>query len=61
MSYKSFYPSAPGKLLWAVAMVLGSLGIIGNLFLLKYLSDYADWLLIIAFLLLVIGTMIRRT
>lgn len=60
MSYKSFYPSAPGKLIWAIAMILGGLGIVGNLFLIEYISEMADWLLIVAFLLLVTGTLVRK-
>lgn len=59
MSTKSLNPSAPNKLLWLIAIVLGILGLIGSLTPIEGVSAYSDTLILVAFLLLAIGTSFR--
>ncbi|PHN04485.1 hypothetical protein [Flavilitoribacter nigricans] len=59
MSSKSLNPSAPNKLLWLIAIVLGVLGLIGMLTPIEGISTYANTMILVAFLLLAIGTSFR--
>lgn len=59
MSTRSLSPSAPNKLLWLVAIVIGALGIIGTLTPLEGISAYSQTMITIAFILLAIGTSMR--
>lgn len=56
MSSKTLIPSAPNKLLWIIANVLGILGLIVMLTLIEGISAYSDTRILVAFLLLAIGT-----
>lgn len=49
--------SAPNKVLWLIAVILGVLGILAYLGVVPQLAVYAFWLVVIAFVLLVIGTL----
>lgn len=59
MSSKTFNPNAPNKLLWIIAIVVGILGLIGTLTPIDGISAYADTLILVAFILLAIGTSFR--
>jgi len=52
--------NAPTQTLWLVAVILGVLGIIGNLTTIPFVSTYAFWFVAVAFILLVIGTVYKR-
>ena len=60
MSNRKFMPSAPNKALWAVALILGFLGILGHYNQIDILSKYNYQMLLISFILLVIGTTFRK-
>jgi hypothetical protein len=55
-----FLPSAPNKGLWIVAIILGVLAIATRFIPIRELSEYHYWMLLIAFLLLAIGTAFRK-
>lgn len=59
MSARTLNPSAPNKLLWLIAIVLGVLGLIGSFTSVEGISAYSDTLILVAFLLLAIGTSFR--
>lgn len=59
MSSRTLNPSAPNKLLWLIAIVLGVLGLIGSFTAVEGISAYSDTLILVAFLLLAIGTSFR--
>lgn len=59
MSSRTLNPTAPNKLLWLLAIVIGILGLIGMLTPIEGISAYADTMVLIAFLLLAIGTTFR--
>ena len=52
-------PSAPKKIIWIVALVLGVLGIIGHFAQVQYLTQYNFQLLLVGFVLLALGTTLR--
>jgi len=52
--------NAPTQTLWLVAVILGVLGIIGNLATIPFVSTYAFWFVAVGFILLVIGTVYKR-
>ncbi|MGB4400304.1 MAG: hypothetical protein WBJ10_13110 [Daejeonella sp.] len=54
-------PSAPNKVLWAVALIAGILGIVGHLTSVNYLTEYSFILVLIGFVLLAIGTSFKGT
>lgn len=49
-------PSAPNRVLWLIAMILGLLGILAQYVAMGELSAYAYEMILIAFVLLAIGT-----
>lgn len=59
MSSRTLNPTAPNKLLWLLAIVIGILGLIGMLTPIEGISAHADTMVLIAFLLLAIGTTFR--
>ena len=59
MNSRTLNPSAPNKLLWLIAIVLGVLGLIGSFTPVEGISAYSDTLILVAFLLLAIGTSFR--
>jgi hypothetical protein len=48
--------NAPKQITWWVAVVIGVLGLVGALVTVPFLSDYAIWLVLIGWLLLVLAT-----
>ncbi len=60
MANKKFMPSAPVQTLWAVALIVGILGILGHYAQIEILSKYNYEMLLIGFILLVIGTTYRK-
>jgi len=54
-------PSAPNKILWAIALVAGILGIVGHLTAVNYLTENSFILLLVGFVLLAIGTSFKGT
>ena len=57
---KPFLPSAPNKMLWILAVIIGGLGILAHYTHIDTVSQYNYELLLIAFVLLVIGTTYRN-
>ncbi len=60
MAKSTFLPSAPNKILWIVAVIIGLLGIIAHFTHLDELSKYNYEMLLVGFVLLVIGTAMRK-
>lgn len=54
-------PSAPNKILWALALIVGILGIVGHLTSVNYLTEYSFMLVLVGFVLLAIGTSFKGT
>jgi energy-converting hydrogenase Eha subunit C len=52
--------SAPTQILWVLAVIIGTSGIIGHLTPVKYLTEYQFLLVMIGFVLLVIGTLFKK-
>lgn len=52
-------PSAPTKLVWIIALLLGIIGIIGHFITIEYVSGISYWLLLAGFALLAIGTSVK--
>ncbi|MDO8368431.1 MAG: hypothetical protein Q7T20_16640 [Saprospiraceae bacterium] len=57
---REFLPSAPNKGIWITAIILGVLAILARFVPIGELSQYHYWMLLIAFLLLAIGTAYRK-
>ncbi len=51
--------SAPKQVTWWVAVVVGVVGILANFVTIPFLSDYAFWLVVIGFVLLVLATYLK--
>lgn len=54
-------PSAPNKILWAIALIAGILGLLGHLISVNYLTEYSFMLVLVGFVLLAIGTSFKGT
>jgi hypothetical protein len=54
-------PSAPNKLLWAIALIVGILGIVGHFMSVNYLTENSFTLLLVGFVLLAVGTSFKGT
>ena len=52
--------SAPTQILWVLAVIIGTCGIIGHLTSVNYLTEYKFVLVMIGFILLVIGTLFKK-
>ena len=48
--------SAPKKLTWLIAVVLAVIGLLAQLITIPVLSNIAFWILLVAFIILVLGT-----
>ncbi|MCY7351837.1 MAG: hypothetical protein LH606_14425 [Cytophagaceae bacterium] len=59
-SRSSFAPSAPSRILWLVALLIGGLGILFHFVQVAELSQYNYWMLLTGFVLLVVGTAYRN-
>jgi hypothetical protein len=51
--------NAPTKLAWVIALILGILGLIGELGSVPFLSDYPFWFMFAGWLLLVLATLLK--
>lgn len=51
--------NAPTKLVWFISLILGILGILFSFVTVNIVSDYSLWMLIVAWVLLVLGTMLK--
>jgi len=51
--------SAPKQVTWWVALIVGVVGILANFVTIPFLSDYAFWLVVIGFVLLVLATYLK--
>ncbi len=51
--------SAPKVITWLIAVVLGVLGLVGNLAMTAPLSTYSFWLVLAGFVLLALATLLR--
>jgi len=51
--------SAPKKITWWIATVLGVLGILGTYISIPFVSTYAFWFLVVGFVLLVLATFLN--
>jgi purine-cytosine permease-like protein len=49
-------PSAPKKILWVIALIVGILGIIAHFIHIEYITEYNFWLVLIGYVILVLGT-----
>jgi hypothetical protein len=49
-------PSSPKKLTWAIALILGIVGIVAHFISIPVLTDYNYWLLLAGFVVFVFGT-----
>jgi len=52
-------PSAPKRVTWWIAVILGLAGILANAGMLPFLAPYAFWLVVIAFVLLALATVVK--
>jgi nicotinamide riboside transporter PnuC len=51
--------SAPKQATWWIALVVGVIGILANLVTISVLSGYAFWLVVVAFVLLILATLLK--
>jgi heme A synthase len=51
--------SAPKVITWVIAVVVGAIGILAHLGTIPVLSGYAFWLVVAAFVLLVLATLLK--
>ncbi len=51
--------SAPKKNVWLVSLILAILGVIGAVVTVPFLSVYAFWLVVIGYILLFLGTVLK--
>jgi hypothetical protein len=48
--------SAPKQISWLIAVVLGVLGLIGALFTIPFLTNFAFWFVFVALVLMLLAT-----
>ena len=48
--------NAPQKVTWWIALIVGALGILAHLVTIPVLSGFAFWLVVVAFVLLILAT-----
>jgi len=51
--------SAPKQVTWWIALIVGVIGILANLVIIPVLSGYAFWLVVVAFVLLILATFLE--
>ena len=51
--------SAPTQMVWYIALVVGIVGVLASLVTIPVLSGFAFWLVVIAWLILVVGTAMK--
>jgi hypothetical protein len=50
----------PTNLTFWVAVILGVLGILGSLISLSFISTYAFWFVVVGFVLLALGVLVKK-
>ena len=60
MARKKFLPSAPNQAVWAIALLIGGLGILAHYVNMDELSRYSFQMVMIGFLILAVGTTYRK-
>jgi len=51
--------SAPQQITWWIALIVGVVGIIAHLVTIPVLSTFAFWLVVVAFALLIVATLLK--
>ncbi len=51
--------NAPKKLVWFISLFLGILGVLFSFISVNIISDYSIWMLIVAWVLLVLATALK--
>jgi len=51
--------SAPKKVTWWVALIVGAVGILANFVTIPFISDYYFWFVVVGFVLLVLATYLK--
>ena len=51
--------SAPKKITWWIALIVGLAGILGNFVTIPFISDYDFWFVVVGFVLLVLATYLK--
>jgi hypothetical protein len=51
--------SAPKQITWWIALVVGVIGVLAHLVIIPVLSGYAFWLVVVAFVLLILATLLK--
>lgn len=59
MANKGFELSPPTQVAWIISLVVGILGIVGYFVAIPFISVYAFWLVVVAFALLVLATLLK--
>jgi len=51
--------SAPKQVTWWIALVVGVVGVLASLMPIPVLSGFAFWLVVVAFVLLILATLVK--
>ena len=51
--------SAPKQVTWLIALIVGVVGIVVSLVTIPVLSGFAFWLVVVAFVLLILATLLK--
>ena len=52
-------PRAPKSITWWIALIIGVVGVVAHLVTIPFLSGYAFWLEVVAFVLLILATALK--
>jgi hypothetical protein len=53
------HTNAPKFIIWLVAVIIGALGILAKFVAIPFLTVYAFWIVVVAFVLLALATILR--
>lgn len=51
--------SAPTYPVWLISLILAALGVIGSFIAIPFVSAYAFWLVVVGYVLLFLGTILK--
>jgi len=51
--------SAPKQIVWIISLILGVLGVLSTFVAIPVITPYAFWVVVIAWLLLILATMMK--
>ena len=51
--------SAPRAITWWLSLIIGALGVIGHLANVGFLTIYSFWIVVVGFVILLLGTMLK--